>query len=99
MGFLNLKAQLRDLHSPNESECMKLVLGFLALIFPFLYKYSYVVNNQYEHLPIILAILNRSYLLNDWYVIVTRSFGPRTFFAYYMAGFGQLMSLPVAFFI
>src|SRR3989344_3645434 len=78
---------------------MYLVLGFLAIIFPFLYKYSYVINNQYEHIPIILSFLDKNFLQNDWYVNAARSFGPRTFFAFYMAKTSQILSLPGTFFL
>lgn len=78
---------------------MSLILTVLALLFPFLNKYSFVTTNQFSQIPIILSFLDPKYLSNDWYVSVSRYFGPRTFFAWYMAQTVKLTSLPITFFI
>ena len=50
---------------------------FLSLIFPFLYKYSFVSSNQYEQIPIILRFISGNYLVNDWFLNTASKFGPR----------------------
>ncbi|OGG00361.1 hypothetical protein A2Y99_02955 [Candidatus Gottesmanbacteria bacterium RBG_13_37_7] len=74
------------------------ILILLSIIFPLIYKYSFVITDQFTQIPIILSFLNRSYLLNDWYVNTCRNLGPRTFYAYYMAITAKLLSLPIAYF-
>src|SRR3989344_2867508 len=71
---------------------------FLSLIFPFLYKYSFVSSNQYEQIPIILRFISGNYLVNDWFLNTASKFGPRYFFSVYMAGLNQITNLPVIFF-
>lgn len=77
---------------------MSFLLFSFALIFPFIYKYSYVITNQFSQIPIILSFLDPRYLINDWYVLVNRTFGPRTIFAWYMAQTAKIFSLPSSFF-
>ena len=78
---------------------MPLILYLFSLIFPFLYKYSFVITNQYTQIPIVLLYMNPDYLPNDWYVNISREFGPRTIFAVYMAFWGKLIGLPLTYFI
>jgi len=78
---------------------MILILIGLTLLFPFLFKYQYLITNQFTQIPIINSILDPTYLTNDWYVTISRSFGPRTIFAYYMAFVSKLITLPGAFFL
>ncbi len=78
---------------------MDIILFLLSSLFPFLYKYTLVTTNQYTQIPIILSFLDKNYLINDWYVSASQSFGPRTFFAYYMAITARFFSLPEAFFV
>jgi hypothetical protein len=78
---------------------MMLILLILALVFPFLYKYSFVTTNQFTQIPIILSFMDRNYLINDWYVTVSKAFGPRTIFAWYMAQTAKISSLPITFFL
>lgn len=74
------------------------ILIALILTFPFIYKYSFVITNQFSQIPIILSFLNPVYLSNDWYVSVSKDFGPRTIFAWYMAQTAKILSLPLTFF-
>lgn len=74
-------------------------LIILTVLFPFLYKYSFVVTNQFSQIPIILSFTDPNYLKNDWYVQVSQDFGPRTIFAFYMAQLAKVLSLPTVFFI
>lgn len=74
-------------------------LIILTLLFPFLYKYSFVITNQFTQIPIILSFMKPDYLSNDWYVLVNRTFGPRTIFAWYMAQTAKIFSLPLTFFL
>src|SRR3989344_390681 len=76
---------------------MPLILYFFSLIFPFLYKYSFVITNQYTQLPIILAYMNPEYLTYDWYVNLSGEFGPRTIFALYSAFWGKILGLPLTY--
>lgn len=78
---------------------MTSTLILLTLIFPFLYKYSFVITNQFTQIPIILSFLDPNYLPNDWYVSVSRTFGPRTIFAWYMAQTARIFPLPLSFFL
>ncbi len=78
---------------------MTAVLLVLTLLFPFIFKYQYLITNQFTQIPIINSILDPNYLTNDWYVSLSRSFGPRTIFAYYMSVFARFATLPGAFFI
>lgn len=78
---------------------MTIIFIILTLIFPFIFKYQYIITNQFTQIPIINSILDPTYMLNDWYVNVSRGFGPRTIFAYYMAFLSKLIGLPGAFFI
>lgn len=78
---------------------MTAVLIALTFIFPFLYKYSFVITNQFSQIPIILSFMDPSYLSNDWYVLVNKSFGPRTIFAFYMAQTAKILTLPGTFFL
>ncbi|EKE21501.1 MAG: hypothetical protein ACD_7C00210G0001 [uncultured bacterium] len=76
---------------------MILILIALTLTFPILYKYSFVITNQFSQIPLILSFMDKNYLINDWYVSVNRSFGPRTVFAWYMTQTAKMSSLPVTF--
>src|SRR3989338_3124893 len=78
---------------------MPSILYYISFLFPILYKYSYVITNQYTQIPIILSYMNREYLLNDWYVNLGRDFGPRTIFAVYSAFWGKLIGLPITYFV
>lgn len=75
------------------------LLILITLIFPFIYKYSFVITNQYTQIPIILAYMDKNYLAFDWYVNISREFGPRTIFAIYSAAFGKITGLPVVYFL
>ena len=77
---------------------MTIILLILAISFPFIYKYSYAVNIFYEHMPVIQSFLDSEYLTGDFYTNAVRSFGPRTFFAFYMAKTSVLLTLPGTFF-
>src|SRR3989344_8602373 len=76
---------------------MIFVLLIISILFPFLYGYSFVITNQYTQIPIVLSYMNREYLLNDWYVGVSKDFGPRTFFALYTSLWGNLAGLPLTY--
>ncbi len=76
-----------------------ILLFFIILSYPFLIKYNYVAYNQYEQLPLILRYLNPSFLINDWSLNLNAQFSPRIFFTVYMAFWGKMISLPVAYFI
>ena len=78
---------------------MVVILLTLVLLFPFLYKYSFVITNQFSQIPIILSFMDVNYLPNDWYVSVSRTFGPRTIFAWYMAQTAKIFTLPVTSFL
>src|SRR3989344_5985068 len=74
------------------------ILYLVTLLFPFIYKYSFVITNQYTQIPIILSYMKPDFLINDWYVNLSRSFGPRTFFAFYTAFWGNILGLPATYF-
>ncbi len=78
---------------------MTMILALLVLLFPFLYRYSFVITNQFSQIPIILSFMNPNYLSNDWYVYVNREFGPRTIFTWYLAQTAKIFSLPLTFFL
>jgi len=78
---------------------MTITLVILTIVFPFLYKYSFVTTNQFTQIPIILSFMDRNYLINDWYVTVNKAFGPRTIFAWYLAQIAKIFSLPLIFFL
>lgn len=73
------------------------ILIALTLAFPFLYKYSFIITNQYSQIPIILSFIDPNYLTGDWYVSINKQFGPRTIFAFYMAQIAKIIGLPAAF--
>jgi hypothetical protein len=76
-----------------------ILLFFIILSYPFLIKYNYVAHNQYEQLPLILRYQNPSYLINDWSLNLNAHFSPRIFFTAYMAILGEIISLPLVYFI
>jgi hypothetical protein len=59
--------------------------------------YRYGVGNQEEHIPIILRQLDPNYLPRDFYVATSVEFGPRFYFARFVAAIARPISLPWAF--
>ncbi|MBI2617083.1 hypothetical protein HYW55_03065 [Candidatus Gottesmanbacteria bacterium] len=76
-----------------------LFLLLIILTYPFLIKYVYVAHNQYEQIPLILRILDPSYLSNDWIVNVNSHFSPRYFFTLYIGTISRFIPLHLTYFI
>lgn len=78
---------------------MIFVIATISILFSFFYKYAFVITNQFTQFPIILSLLDPNYLTNDWYVTVSREFGPRTIYALYMSQTARILTLPSAVFL
>ena len=66
---------------------------FMGFTFTLIH-YHYGTDNQVEQLPIVYRVINPSFLLNDFFVNATASFGPRFYFAHFMALLAAFMPLP-----
>ena len=56
-------------------------------------------NNQIEQLPIVMALMNEGFLERDFFINGLVEDGPRYYYARLLALAGQVMPLPVLFFV
>ncbi len=64
------------------------LIGSMATI----WGYRYGDGNQIEQLPIVMRAIDPSYLVNDFFTNATQGFGPRSFFAIFVATITRLFS-------
>ena len=67
-----------------------ILIGSMATI----WGYRYGDGNQIEQLPIVMRAIDPSFLINDFFTNATQAFGPRTFFAAFVAFITRLVSEP-----
>lgn len=72
---------------------------FVLSLFTTLVHYQFGYSDQLEHIPLILNEMNDSYLTNDFFVAANETFGPRFYYSKFMALGGNLLGLPVWFFV
>ena len=65
------------------------LLGVLATAL----GYQFGLGNQTEHLPLVLRILDPSYLTSDFFVNSASGFGPRFYYVHFVAFFTQWVPL------
>jgi len=75
------------------------VLTCLLAFFATLLSYQFGTGNQLEHIPTILRQLDPAYLSGDFFVLTSVEFGPRFYFARFVATMCRVLPLPVAFFV
>ena len=66
---------------------------FMGFTFTLIH-YHYGTDNHIEQLPIIYRVIDPSFLVNDFFVNATASFGPRSYFAHFIALLAAFMPLP-----
>jgi hypothetical protein len=82
-------------HRVDADEVLFLaLLGILATLI----GYRFGFGNQVEQLPIVLRLLDASYLSNDFYVESASQFGPRFYYAHLVVALARLAPLHVVFF-
>jgi len=69
--------------------------GLLATLF----TYRYGIYDQIEQLPIILGMMEDDYLARDFFVNASTGFGPRFYYAHFIAFFAQILGLPLTLFL
>lgn len=74
---------------PADLAFFCLIAGGLAA----LWGYTYGTGDQVEQLPIILRAINPNFLANDFFTNASSAFGPRTFYAYFIALLARLAPL------
>jgi hypothetical protein len=76
------------------------ILAFSVLIgaAPTFLGYSFGSGDQIEQLPIVMRAMDSSFLVNDFFTNVSSTFGPRFFFAHFVALLGRVAPLPVVYF-
>ena len=75
-----------------------LYLCLIGIVFS-LAGYSFGTNNQIEQLPLIMRAVDSGFLLNDFFVNANVEFGPRFYYAHFMALLTHLISIPWLYFI
>ena len=63
-----------------------------------LLRYSFGRSDQTEQLPIIYRLMDKQYLINDWYVNANSGISPRFYYASIMAHLGEIVKLEYVFF-
>ena len=74
-----------------------LFLALLAVVATIV-GYRFGFGNQVEQLPIVMRLLDSSYLTNDFYVESASKFGPRFYYAHIVAGLAWFAPLSVVLF-
>lgn len=82
----------------------RIVIGLLqivltAFLYIYLFGYYYGWSDHNEQLPIIMRILDPTYLQNDFFVNATSGFSVRYYFSLLMAGIASILSLEEAYFL
>jgi len=60
-------------------------------------NYYFGLQNQIEHLPVIMRMVDPDYLTNDWFVNAASGFGPRWYYEMGVAQLAKLVPIPVIF--
>lgn len=87
--------------SVNRHPDLALIIVYAVLVgvAATLWGYNYGTGNQIEQLPIVMRAMDSSYLLNDFFTNASVEFGPRLYFANFVAAFAHLMPLPAVYLV
>ena len=88
--MLNIRKFLRSSDFQLLAVCAFLIAGMATL-----WGYNYGTGNQVEQLPIVLRALDHSYLSQDFFVNASEAYGPRLYYAAFLASLTSWSGLPL----
>ena len=71
------------------------ICSFLIAVIATVWGYNYGTGNQVEQLPIVLRALDHSFLSEDFFVNAGESYGPRYYYAVFLASLTRWSGLPL----
>ena len=77
-----------------EAACFIVLLALIKMLYG---SYSFGLSDTIDHLPIIYRFVDPSYLANDFQVNVSASFGPRYYYAAFIALLARLVPMEIVF--
>ena len=90
--FKNIKQSIYKFLCNPSFHLILLLVSFYTYLF-----YRYGISDHNEQIPIIMRIIDESFLVNDWFINQNINFSPRFFYSLLMGNFSSIFGLPLTF--
>jgi len=99
MNFHKFFSSVRSQKIINISQYVSLSFLLLSYSVFVCTSYKFGVSDHNEQIPIVLRVLDSSYLMNDWFVNQTEGLSPRFFFSQLISLFTHYLSINMVYFL